>query len=76
MSRTVRKRSTTGIDHVVLKGMDDRNIFLDDEDKSVFMEKLIKAREIGEFEFFAYCLMDNHVHLLVKEGGELGTSIE
>ncbi|WP_296561632.1 transposase [uncultured Acetobacterium sp.] len=25
---------------------------------------------------YAYCLMDNHVHLLIKEGEELGTSIK
>lgn len=41
-----------------------------------FLEKLNKAREIGGFELYAYCLMDNHVHLLIKEGKELGTSIK
>ncbi len=30
----------------------------------------------GGFELYAYCLMDNHVHLLIKEGEELGTSIK
>ncbi|MBU4438706.1 MAG: transposase [Acetobacterium sp.] len=76
MARQARVKSTTGIYHVILKGLDGRNIFLDDADRSIFMEKLNKAREIGGFELYAYCLMDNHVHLLIKEGEELGTSIK
>ncbi|MBC3798412.1 REP-associated tyrosine transposase [Acetobacterium tundrae] len=76
MARQARKKSTTGIYHVMLKGLDGRNIFLDDTDRSIFMEKLNKARETGGFQLYAYCLMDNHVHLLIKEGEELGTSIK
>ncbi len=67
MARQARVKSATSIYHVMLKGLDGRNIFL---------EKLNKAREIGGFELYAYCLMDNHVHLLIKEGEELGTSIK
>ncbi|MBC3805234.1 hypothetical protein GH808_12480 [Acetobacterium fimetarium] len=40
------------------------------------MEKLNKARETGGFQSYAYCLMDNHVHLLIKEGEALGISIK
>ncbi|WP_373483524.1 transposase [Acetobacterium sp.] len=76
MARQARVKSTTGIYHVMLKGLDGRNLFLDDSDRSIFMEKLNKARETGGFQLYAYCLMDNHVHLLIKEGEELGTSIK
>ncbi|MBC3888422.1 transposase [Acetobacterium paludosum] len=76
MARQARAKSITGIYHVILKGIDGRNIFLDDSDRSIFMEKLNKAREIGGFQLYAYCLMDNHVHLLIKEGEALGTSIK
>nr|WP_320024125.1 transposase [uncultured Acetobacterium sp.] len=76
MARQARVKSTSGIYHVILKGLDGRNIFLDDSDRSIFMEKLNKARETGGFQLYAYCLMDNHIHLLIKEGEELGTSIK
>ncbi|MDO9492907.1 transposase [Acetobacterium sp.] len=76
MARLARIKSTTGVYHVMLKGIDSRNIFMDEEDKLFFMEKLIRARELGEFKLYAYCLMDNHVHLLLKEGEELGVSIK
>ncbi len=45
MPRYARKRSLTGIYHVMLKGIDGRDIFLDDEDKGKFIENTLKARE-------------------------------
>jgi REP element-mobilizing transposase RayT len=76
MARQLRKRSTTGIYHVMLRGIDRRDIFLDDEDKSKFMEALVRAKEIGKFELYGYCLMDNHVHLLIKEHEDIGASVK
>lgn len=48
--------------HVI--GLDGRNIFLADSYRSIFMEKLNKARENGGFQLYAHCLVDNHVHPL------------
>lgn len=76
MPRYARKRSSTGIYHVMLKGIDGRDIFLDDEDKGKFIENTLKARENSKFELYAYCLMDNHVHLLIKESEQIGISIK
>jgi len=76
MAREARKRSITGIYHIMLRGIDKRDIFLDDEDKIKFMEKLMKAKEIGKFELYGYCLMDNHAHLLIRENEDIGTSIK
>ena len=65
MPRKARKLSTTGIYHVILRGINRKTIFHDDEDKEVFLYKL--KRIVGEqFELYCFCLMDNHVHLLVK----------
>jgi REP element-mobilizing transposase RayT len=60
----------------MLRGIDKRDIFLEDEDKIKFMNNIIKAKELGNFEIYGYCLMDNHVHLLLKENEEIGTSIK
>jgi len=76
MPRIGRIRSQTGIYHVVLKGTDDRNIFLENEDRDKFIRQLLKAREKGNFSLLAYCLMDNHVHLLIEENEEIGKSIQ
>jgi len=46
----------------MLRGIDKRNIFLDDEDRMKFIEKIKKAMLVGKFELFGYCFMDNHIH--------------
>lgn len=76
MAREARRKSQTGIYHIMLKGIDDRNIFLDEEDKLLFLKKLIAAKDTAEFKLYGYCLMDNHVHLIMEESEEIGTSIK
>jgi putative transposase len=76
MPRQPRQKSETGIYHVMVKGIDERNIFLEDGDKKKFMSQLLKAKEKGSFALLAYCLMDNHVHLLLEEIEELGIAMK
>lgn len=60
----------------MLRGIDRRNIFLDDKDKLQFVDRIIKAKQAAGFKLYGYCLMDNHVHLLIGESEEIGTSIK
>lgn len=76
MARQARRKSNTGIYHIMLKGMDGRDIFLDNEDRETFIEKLLSARERSGFKLYGYCLMDNHIHLLMEENEEIGTSVK
>ncbi len=76
MARIARIKSRTGIYHIMLRGIDKRNIILDDEDRTKFMEKLLKAKETANFRLHGYCLMDNHIHLLIGESEEIGISIK
>ena len=76
MSRDARAKSQTGIYHIMLRGIDKRNIFLDDEDRMKFLDKLMKSKEVANFNLYGYCLMDNHVHLLIGEKEDIGTSIK
>lgn len=70
MPRHQRILSKTGIYHVMMRGNERKNLFLDEEDKQRFLETLfIKKKETGFF-LYAYCLMGNHIHLLIQEGGE------
>lgn len=54
----------------MLRGTDGRNIFSDDEDCKRFLSILRDTKEKSEFDLYAWCLMGNHVHLLIKEGEE------
>ena len=70
MSRQARKKSESGIYHVMLRGINQQQIFEDAEDYSKFLDILKDCKEICQFKLFAYCLMGNHIHLLMKEGAE------
>ena len=70
MPRAARKKSSTGIYHVMLRGINRQSIFLDDEDNEKFMQTLKECKIESEFELYGYCLMGNHLHLLLKEGKE------
>lgn len=66
MPRIAREKSKTGIYHVMLRGIDKRDLFLKDSDYQKFIEYIQKAREKSEFTIYAYCLMTNHIHILIK----------
>jgi REP element-mobilizing transposase RayT len=66
MPRKPRVEVAGGIHHVWARGNDRQLIYWDDEDCSLYLELL--AAEVGRrrWRFFGYCLMDNHLHLLVQ----------
>ncbi|MEN6389029.1 MAG: transposase [Syntrophomonas sp.] len=65
--RKAREKSSTGIYHVVARGLDRQVIFHHDNDYNRYLTLLSKkSKEIG-VSLLGYCLMDNHVHLLVNE---------
>ena len=70
MSRRARQKSSLGLYHVMMRGADRRILFADDEDNLGFLLSLKRAKQAGGFKLYAYCLMGNHVHLLVKEEKE------
>ena len=70
MPRTARKRAESNIYHVMLRGSNRQQIFCDDEDYQVFHDVLQRVKQISGMELHAYCLMGNHVHLLIRETGE------
>ena len=70
MSRRARQVSGSGIYHVMLRGVNRDVIFLEDEDRERFLFALKAARDASEYKILAYCLMENHVHLVLRSGIE------
>ena len=70
MPRQARRKSESGIYHIILRGINQQQIFEDEEDSRRFLETLSKYKEQCGYEIYAYCLMGNHVHILLKEGKE------
>ena len=66
MPRQARKHSESGIYHVMLRGINQQQIFEDTEDCDKFIQILQESKAVSDFKIFAYCLMSNHIHLLIK----------
>ena len=66
MPRQFRTLSSSKIYHIIFKGIDDTNIFYTSEDKSTFLEKIKLSKKEFPFKIYAYCLMNNHVHLIIE----------
>ncbi len=66
MPRTARTISQSGYYHVLSRGTGKQILFEDDDDHIFFLKKLDKYRKEEKSDIIAYCLMDNHYHLLVR----------
>ena len=66
MPRKSRIYSESKIYHIILRGIDKQLIFCDDEDRIIFLNQLLITIEKFKYEIYAYCLMSNHVHLVLK----------
>ena len=70
MVRTARVKSSSGIYHVMLRGINKQLILEDEEDHRKLKEVLRQCKERCGYQLYAYCFLGNHVHLLIKEGKE------
>lgn len=63
MARQPREQSATGYYHIMIRGINREYIFQTEKEKHYFMGILEEELNSG---LAGYCLMDNHVHLLVN----------
>jgi putative transposase len=64
--RTARIDIPGLLQHVIVRGIERRDIFLDDDDKTLFLERLSKLLIKTETDCLAWALMTNHFHLLLR----------
>ena len=67
MPRGARRQSESGIYHVICKGDGGRLLFEDDDDRRCCLDILRRKASEHGVSILAWCLMDNHVHLLVED---------
>ena len=70
MPRQARQLAESQIYHVMVRGVNRDAIFLEDEDYQRFLDALDQTREASGCVVLAYCLMSNHVHLVLRTPGE------
>lgn len=66
MARPLRIEFPGAIYHVTARGNARAPIFLDDEDRQLFLSVLAECVKRFDWLCHAYCLMDNHYHLLIE----------
>ncbi len=64
--RTSRKLSESNIYHIVIKGNNSQVLFFDSKDYLFFLKEIKKAVDEYDCKILAYCVMSNHIHLLMK----------
>jgi putative transposase len=66
MPRPPRNVTPGGIYHITARGNRRQRIFLSDEDREIFLSLLARAASQLGWNCHAYCLMENHYHLVMQ----------
>jgi putative transposase len=66
MGRTWRIEYEGALYHILSRGNEQKDIFYDDQDRLLFLKTIGEMSERFEIDIFAYVLMGNHYHLLLK----------
>ncbi|MGD2029706.1 MAG: transposase [Desulfobacterales bacterium] len=66
MARPLRIEFKGALYHIISRGNERRNIFLGDNDYEVFLDVLEEMSDRFDVDIFAYVLMSNHYHLLIR----------
>ncbi|RZB29795.1 MAG: hypothetical protein SRB1_02075 [Desulfobacteraceae bacterium Eth-SRB1] len=68
MPRQPRLDAPGVLQHVMARGIERRKIFWDDKDRSSFLERLAVILEETQTQCYAWALIPNHFHLLLRTG--------
>jgi len=66
MPRNPRLKSISGYYHIMQRGVGRQILFEDDNDRSNYLNLLKNYSKKYEVSIIAYCIMDNHVHIVAK----------
>jgi putative transposase len=69
MPRKARIDTTGAVHHIIVRGIARQKIFDDDSDRDFFVERLGQVLSATQTQCFAWALIPNHFHLLLKTGG-------
>ncbi|MCG9967131.1 transposase [Pelotomaculum terephthalicicum JT] len=70
MPRKARILSESEVYHVMLRGNERKDIFLEEENKQRIIDTLLEKRKKSGFSLYAYCVMNNHAHFIIRTKDE------
>ena len=56
--------------HIVQRGHNRNAVFVADEDYQFYLEKLLEWKQKLGIKLYGWCLMTNHIHLIVEPTGK------
>ena len=68
MPRQPRLDAPGLLQHVMARGIERRKIFLDDKDRESFLERFAGILEETQTQCYAWALIPNHFHILLRTG--------
>jgi putative transposase len=68
MPRQARIDAPGAVHHIIVRGIERRTIFTDDSDRTNFLDRLGALLPEAVVPCYAWSLMTNHVHLLLRSG--------
>jgi putative transposase len=68
MPRKARIDAPGALHHIIVRGIEKRQIFEDDKDRDQFIERLDDILTEAETPIYAWALIPNHAHFLLKTG--------
>jgi len=68
MPRKARIDAPGAVHHVIIRGIERKNIFRSDSDRENFLSRLGELIPESQTDCFAWALIPNHVHLLLRTG--------
>ena len=71
MSRKYKFHNPEGVYFVSFAVREWIDVFTRNEYKDVLIENLKYCQEHKRLEIFAWCIMTNHVHLIIRAGGDI-----
>ena len=71
MSRKYKFHNPEGVYFVSFAVQDWVDVFTRNEYKNILVENLKFCQEHKRLEIFAWCIMTNHVHLIIRAGGDI-----
>jgi len=68
MPRQARIDAPSALHHIVIRGIERKRIFADDKDRDDFISRISGLLQETQTRCYAWALMTNHVHLLLRTG--------
>lgn len=65
--KNIREISPNKLYHIIIRGINKQDIFLDDQDKKKLRREILKTKEKFGYLLYAYVIMPNHVHLVIYD---------